>query len=258
MTTSYKVNFVEKMVGPEGLELRPVKNTAFTDVGALLVRPDGELVAVGIAEVESPASGECEDLLGDLTFRLAYLRFLFLQHGVVEHDQRASSATRALHESTVEPAVVETRVVRPVIGVGPSEDVTVELLRRLDVGDRDFDVVDPIRHSLFLAHRGFLRGVGYGCLMLRTGVLDGEWCRFLLCCCRQHSDGEHNSGLRKAHAVPAPLTWRHPMGCSCGSWKSGDIQLAHERVSIFHQRRFQFFVKSFGDFLGSERRPGLR
>src|SRR5258708_38739212 len=108
-----------------------------------VVRPDGELVAARVAEVEAAAAGKGERLPHDAAPRLPHLRLEGLQVAAVDDNQRSSRPHRLVaREPPRESAVLKARVVGPVVLEPPAEHRGVEPFRAGNVDRGEFHVVD--------------------------------------------------------------------------------------------------------------------
>src|SRR5260370_5878303 len=86
-----------------------------------VVRPDGELVAARVAEVEAAAAGKGERLPHDAAPRLPHRRLKGLQAAAVDDNQRSSRPPRLVaREPPPESAVLKSRVVRPPVFEPPA------------------------------------------------------------------------------------------------------------------------------------------
>src|SRR5256886_13774638 len=125
----------------------------------LTVRPYGELVAAGIAEVKAAAARERVRPAHDRAAGLRDLRLGRFQRGGVNHHQRIGGPDRRLlREPAAQATVPEGRVVRSVILELPAEHRFIELLGAGGVGRAELDVVDlPVmlarRHSVSMRVR---------------------------------------------------------------------------------------------------------
>src|ERR1700683_4556010 len=93
--------------------------------------------------MESAAARKFERRLSDLSVGQNNPPLDGFQVLRIQHDQRSCAFDFLfLTKSAGEPAVVETGVIRPVVLELPAEDGIVEQLGFLEVGSREFDVVD--------------------------------------------------------------------------------------------------------------------
>src|SRR5687767_13935325 len=109
----------------------------------LLVRPNGELVAVRIGEVKTPAAWKRE--LGLHDFRAGLFEALLRRGEIlgVEDDEGPTRTGLAFCQAAGQPPVAELAIHRNVVLEGPTEGRVVEPARARDVADGELDVVDP-------------------------------------------------------------------------------------------------------------------
>src|SRR6266496_2544394 len=93
------------------------------------LRPDRQLVAVGIEEVEPAPAGKLEDRPGNAAAGGFDPRLQICKIVAVEVHERAARPRRhAGGEPALQPAIGEFAIGRPVVGERPSERATVERL----------------------------------------------------------------------------------------------------------------------------------
>src|SRR5439155_10527409 len=127
--------------------------TLSTRTPRLPIGPHSQLVPARIAEVESAAAGERVGRSDDLPARALDLRLDVFQTGGVDHHEWIGGPDgRVLREAAAQAAILEARVVGPVILEPPAEHLLIELPGPADVGRPELDVVNlPV--MLALRHR---------------------------------------------------------------------------------------------------------
>src|SRR5690606_36033310 len=119
-------------------------------------RPDAQLVAARVEELETPAAWELEGVDHDGSSRGAHRGERRVEVLGVQQDERsAARSARRLGEAQPASLVaarlrrrLDTGVARPVGDEGPAERRTVELLRGREVRDGDLDVVDRVMDAV--------------------------------------------------------------------------------------------------------------
>jgi hypothetical protein len=105
-------------------------------------------VARNATVLQPPATGEIEDRRGDLAAGGFDPRQRVLEGIGLQHDERNGGHGGVTgRQSTVHPGALEPGVGRAVVREGPPEGRGVEGLRRREVTDRKFDVVDALVHA---------------------------------------------------------------------------------------------------------------
>ena len=109
----------------------------------LRLGPHGEFVAVGVGEMEAVAAGELKNRFDDFaTGGFDGVRNV-RQLVAIENHQGAAQRHRSVRvKPALHMAVREFAIVRSIVREGSAEGPSVEILRALDVGDSEFDVID--------------------------------------------------------------------------------------------------------------------
>src|SRR6185369_4333875 len=112
--------------------------------GWLSLRPNRQLIAVGIEKMETPAAGKVEDRLGDPPARGLDPALRLGEILGVEDHQRPPGLRRCTGgEAALQAAIVELAIARPIVGEAPAESLAVEGFCALQGRNPELDVIDP-------------------------------------------------------------------------------------------------------------------
>jgi len=110
---------------------------------AVILTPYSKLISTRVGKVKTPTAGEIERRFRYFPAVANDSIFRFFQFGRIDHHEHAAAGDRwRLREPSADPAILETRVVGPVVGKLPTKNGRVKIPYRCNIDGGKLYIID--------------------------------------------------------------------------------------------------------------------